>query len=900
MKNKEIRKELLRIAEKEVFLQTAKQRMIFAAGHTGQEVCEAFSAEAQGFSEEKANTMREQYGANVLPSAKKRGFFRRLASAFVNPFSVILFVLSCISFLTDVVFAQDGEKNYVTVSVILVMIIVSGLLRFVQETQSGNAAARLSSMISTTACVLRQEGGKAEIPVEEIVVGDRVFLSAGDMIPADLRILSARDLFVAQSALTGESAPVEKSSKEEKEPSVSASCLAFMGTNVISGSGEGIVFATGADTVFGQTAKSLSASSVRKSGFDKGINAVSCILIGFMLVMVPVVLLVNGFTKHDWLSAALFAISVAVGLTPEMLPMIVTTCLAKGSVAMSGKKVIVKDLNAIQNLGAMDVLCTDKTGTLTQDKVVLEMHLNADGKEDPRVLRHAFLNSYYQTGLKNLLDVAIIERTKQLIAAQEINADVLSEYIKADELPFDFERRRMSVAVHSGGGKVQLITKGAVEEMLSVCSYVETQGEICRLDETLRQYIKNRAETLNLAGMRVLCVAQKSVILPVSVQNESEMVLIGFLAFLDPPKKSAAIAIERLKRGGVAVKVLTGDNEKVAASVCKKVGLGTGRIVTGSQIEEMDDLSLRAAVEEISVFAKLSPVQKERAVRALRENGHTVGFLGDGINDAPAMRAADVGISVDTAVDIAKESASVILLEKDLTVLADGVREGRKTYANMMKYIKITSSSNFGNMFSVLAASALLPFLPMTSVQLILLNLVYDLTCIALPWDNADEELLKKPAEWDSSSVKKFMFWFGPISSLFDLITFAVLFFVVCPAICGAPFSDLYGSGTAVFVAAFQTGWFIESMLTQSLVVHTLRSRKLPLIGSRASLPVIISSLAGIALLSAVPYTPVGNLLGLYPLPGSFFLILLLIAAGYFVLATLVKSLYIKRYKKFL
>ncbi len=900
MKNTEIRKELLRITENQDAMTSAKQRMLFAAAHSEEEITNAFGAGTQGFDEEEVCVRREQYGSNILPAARKKGIFLRIIAAFVNPFSVILFVLSCISFLTDVVFAQDGEKNYVTVSVILVMIVVSGILRFAQETQSGNAAAKLSSMISTTACVLRQEGGKAEIPVEEIVVGDRVFLSAGDMIPADVRILSAKDLFVAQSALTGESAPVEKNSMAEKDPSVSSACLAFMGTNVISGSGEGIVFATGSDTVFGQTAKSLSSVSSKKSAFDKGINSVSRILICFMLVMVPVVLLVNGFTKHDWLSAALFAISVAVGLTPEMLPMIVTTCLAKGSVAMSAKKVIVKDLNAIQNLGAMDVLCTDKTGTLTQDKVVLEMHLNADGKEDPRVLRHAFLNSYYQTGLKNLLDVAIIERTKQLIGKGEINEDVLSEYTKADEVPFDFERRRMSVAVQSKGGKVQMITKGAVEEMLSVCSYVETEGEICKLDETQRQNVKNRVESLNLAGMRVLCVAQKSVVLPISGNSEYEMVLIGYLAFLDPPKKSSAAAIARLKKGGVAVKVLTGDNEKVAASVCKKVGLGGGRIVTGTQIEEMDDVSLREAVEEISVFAKLSPIQKERVVRALRENGHTVGFLGDGINDAPAMRAADVGISVDTAVDIAKESASVILLEKDLTVLADGVREGRKTYANMMKYIKITSSSNFGNMFSVLVASALLPFLPMTSVQLILLNLVYDLSCIALPWDNADEELLKKPAEWDSSSVKKFMFWFGPVSSVFDIVTFAVLYFIVCPAICGAPFSALQGTSADVFVAAFQTGWFIESMLTQTLVVHTLRSRKLPFFSSRASLPVIVSSLAGIALLSAVPYTPVGRLLGLYPLSALFFVFLVFIVAGYFAFATLMKVVYFKRYKKFL
>ena len=898
MKNKDIRKELLRIAEGEERLQSVKQRMLFAAGHSEEEICRAFGCGSEGFNEEEARNMREKYGENILPSAKKRGVFRRLAAAFVNPFSVILAVLALVSLFTDVILAQAGERNYVTLAVILVMIAVSGVLRFVQETQSGNAAAKLSSMISTTACVRRQESGKAEIPVGDIVVGDRVYLSAGDMIPADLRILSARDLFVAQSALTGESAPVEKISKADKDASAASACLAFMGTNVVSGSGEGIVFATGADTVFGQTAKSLSSTGRRKTGFDKGVNAVSRILIGFMLIMVPVVLLVNGFTKNDWLNALLFSVSVAVGLTPEMLPMIVTTCLAKGSVAMSGKKVIVKDLNAIQDLGSVDVLCTDKTGTLTQDKVVLEMHLNADGEEDVRVLRHAFLNSYYQTGLKNLLDVAIIRKSQELIGKGEMDADVLSRFCKVDELPFDFERRRMSVIVQDRSGKSQLITKGAVEEMLSVCSFVEIGGEVRELDETLRNKVKNRAEKLNSDGMRVLCVAQKSA----NQQNgerEENMVLMGYLAFLDPPKTSAAAAISRLKKGGIAVKVLTGDNEKVAACVCKKVGLD-GKILTGAQLEEMNDAALREAAEETVIFAKLSPMQKERVVRALRENGHTVGYMGDGINDAPAMRAADVGISVDTAVDIAKESAGVILLEKDLTVLADGVREGRKTYANMMKYIKITASSNFGNMFSVLIASALLPFLPMTSVQLILLNLVYDLSCVVLPWDNVDEELLKKPAEWDSSSVRKFMLCFGPVSSLFDVATFAALYFVVCPAVCGAPFSELGTEGAALFVSAFQTGWFIESMFTQSLVVHTLRSRKLPFVGSRASRQVLFSSLAGVLVLTAVPYTPIGAWLGLRPLSGEFFLLLLLIVTGYFLLATAVKTLYVKKYGKLL
>lgn len=896
---------LVRFSEGIVRAESAKERVLYASEHQSEELFSLLGTSSAGMTAAGAEKSRERYGKNVMPSQKKRGVLRRFAGAFVNPFTAILFVLAVVSVFTDILFAGAGEKNYMTVSVIAIMIAVSGILRFAQETKSGNAAAKLASMITTTACVLRADAGKAEIPVSEIVVGDIVYLSAGDMVPADLRILQAKDLFAAEASLTGESAPVEKKSEVCVSGALlSRTCLAFQGTNIVSGSGAGIVVATGGDTLLGQTAKSLNVRP-EKTAFEKGVGSVSRILIRFMLVMVPLVFLINGLTKHDWLDAALFAVSVAVGLTPEMLPMIVTTCLAKGAVALSGKKVVVKDLNSIQNLGAMDILCTDKTGTLTQDKVVLEYHLNVNGEEDARVLRHAFLNSNYQTGLKNLMDVAVIERTEELVRKGEIGADVLSSYRKTDEIPFDFDRRRMSVVVESGGGKTQLITKGAVEEMLAVCAFAELNGEVLPLSEGLKAKVRARADELNAKGMRVLCVAQKNDPAPAGrcgAADEKDMVLIGYLAFLDPPKASTASALARLKNLGVTVKVLTGDNEKVTACICGKVGLDGGAVLLGGQLEEMNDEELAAAAERATVFAKLSPAQKERVVRVLRGKGHTVGFMGDGINDAPAMRAADVGISVDTAVDIAKESAGVILLEKDLTVVADGVTEGRKTYANMIKYIKITASSNFGNMFSVLAASALLPFLPMRSVQLVLLNLVYDISCIAMPWDNVDREYLEKPAVWDAGSVTKFMVRFGPVSSLFDIATYLVLFFLVCPAACGAGYGAITDPALKMqFVALFQTGWFIESMLTQTLVIHMLRTSRFPFgKSSRASLPVLCFTFGGIVVLAAVPYTPLGRAVGLCALPAYFFAVIACVALAYMLLTTGMKKLYVRKNGKLL
>lgn len=860
--------------------------------------CALFGTGERGLTDEEVDEKVKKFGRNVLPRAKKRGAVGRLVAAFVNPFTAILSVLAVISVFTDVIFADAGEKNYMTFCVIIVMIAASGILRFIQETRSVNTAARLEAMISFRCDVLR--GERREIPSEDVVPGDIILLSAGDMIPADMRIISAKDLFVSQSSVTGESVPEEKTAEKAEQFTSLADCrnLAFCGTNVVSGSGAGVVVATGGDTLLGKTAK-LMTSKPEKTAFERGISSVSNILIKFMLFMVPVVFLINGLTKGDWLDAGLFAVSIAVGLTPEMLPMIVTACLAKGAVALSKKKMVVKNINAVQNFGSMDVLCTDKTGTLTQDKVVLELHLNVDGREDARVLRHAFLNSFYQTGLKNLMDAAVIERTRELCESGAMPEDVLRNYRKTDELPFDFERRRMSVAVEDGSGKIQMITKGAVEEMLSVCSHAEFNGEVIVLTEDVRERVRELSDRLNDKGMRVLAVAQKRLNDrgALTAADESGMVLIGCLAFLDPPKPSTAEALSRLAGAGVRVKILTGDNEKVTACICRKVGIESRHILLGADIEGMDDAALAAEAEKVSVFAKLSPVQKERIVRILRANGHVVGFLGDGINDAPAMRCADIGISVDTAADIAKESADVILLEKDLTVVADGVAEGRKTYANMMKYIKITASSNFGNVFSVLAASAFLPFLPMRAVQLVLLNLVYDLSCSAIPWDNVDGALLEKPAVWDARSVTRFMVIFGPLSSLFDILTYLLLYFVFCPAACNMPYGATEGEARMQFIALFQTGWFIESMLTQIIVIYMLRSPAFPVGRHRVSLPVLLSTACGVIFLAVVPYT-FGQMIGLCPLPAVFFALPAAVVIGYMLIISLMKKRYVRRFGK--
>ena len=886
--------------------ETVNEKLKYAATVEWNKFYEEFQTSSEGMTNAQLEVSEEEYGKNIVTHGQKESLVKRICGAFINPFTAILFVLAAVSVFTDIIFADPGEQNPVTVIIITTMVMISGMLRFIQETRSGNAAARLSAMIRTTTCVKRMEEGTREILLEDVAVGDVVLLSAGDMIPADIRIISAKDLFISQSALTGENEPVEKCSAliGSKDAVTDYSNLAFMGSNVISGSAAGVVISVGNNTMLGEMAKSLSEKPDQTS-FEKGVNSVSWVLIRFMLIMVPVVFFINGYTKNDWMDAALFAISVAVGLTPEMLPMIVTTCLAKGAVSMSRQKVIIKNLNAIQNLGSIDILCTDKTGTLTRDKVVLVYHLDIEGNEDPRVLRHGFLNSYYQTGLKNLMDIAIIDRTNELQEQEVQLQGIQSNYEKVDEIPFDFERRRMSVVVADKNGKTQMITKGAVEEMLRVCAFAEYEGKVEPLTDQMRNKILTKVEELNESGMRVIAVAQKTNPSPegaFSVADEADMVLIGYLAFLDPPKETAAAAIKALHGYGVNVKVLTGDNEKVTCCICKQVGLSTKYLLLGTQVDAMDDDQLAKEAEKTTVFAKLSPAQKARVVKILQKNGHVVGYMGDGINDAAAMKASDVGISVDTAVDIAKESADTILLEKDLMVLEKGILEGRKTYANMIKYIKMTASSNFGNMFSVLAASAFLPFLPMTAIHLILLNLIYDISCTAIPWDNVDIEFLAVPKKWDASSVSKFMLWIGPTSSIFDIATYLVMYFVICPLMSGGLLYHQISDPQMqdAFVAVFQAGWFIESMWSQTLVIHMIRTAKVPFIQSHAAAPVTILTLGGILTATIIPFTGLGSAIGLAALPAVYFAILAAVIVCYMGVATFMKKMYVRRYGELL
>ena len=870
-----------------------------------EEVLKNFSSSVDGLSDSDIENSRELYGKNIIDSKKKDSLFKRIIKAFINPFTAILLFLAVVSSITDIVLAKPGEKEGTTVIIIITMVIASGILRFVQETRSGNAAENLLKMITTTSSVIRRDTGLCEIPMDDVVVGDIVKLSAGDMVPADLRIISSKDLFVSQAALTGESESIEKFSHKISQNTDSISDyanIAFMGTNVLSGTAAGVVIATGNRTVLGDMAKNIDEKPVETS-FEKGVNSVSWLLIKFMIIMVPIVFFINGFTKHNWIDAGLFAISIAVGLTPEMLPMIVTTSLAKGAVTMSKKKTIIKNLNSIQNLGSMNILCTDKTGTLTQDKVVLMYHLGIDGKEDFRVLRHAFLNSYYQTGLKNLMDIAIIEKTERESEKHAELKDLINKYTKVDEIPFDFQRRRMSVVVKNS--KTQMITKGAVEEMLSICSFAELNGKVLPLDSSMKKFILDKVDALNEEGMRVIAIAQKTNPSPVgefSVKDEKEMVLIGYLAFLDPPKESTSRAISALKKYGVDVKILTGDNEKVTRTICRQVNIPSKKILLGSEIDLMSDMELKTSAEKINVFAKLSPQQKARIITVLRDNGNSVGYMGDGINDAAAMKASDVGISVDTAVDIAKESADVILLEKDLSVLKDGIIEGRKTYANMIKYIKMTASSNFGNVFSVLIASTFLPFLPILSIHLIILNLIYDLTCTAIPWDNVDEEFLAEPRKWDASSIGRFMIWFGPTSSVFDIATYILMYFVICPQFTGGQLYHNIASPEMkmLYVQIFQAGWFVESMWSQTLVIHMIRTKKISFIQSRASAQVMFMTIIGIAVLTSIPFTPFGASIGLHALPGVYFRWLALIVIGYMVLVSVFKKIYVGKYGELL
>ena len=920
--NKKINRiEVRQTAQKAAIRDEQNRRIQFAATHPTQETLGYLNTTLCGLEPGKVEENRSEYGSNKVTREKKKTLPQRLAGAFINPFTAILFCLALVSSFTDMIFPHFSlfgcvpkDFDCLTVVIILTMVFLSGTLRFVQESRSGNAAEKLLAMITTTCTVTRKGQEMAEIPLDEVVVGDIVHLSAGDMLPADVRILDAKDLFVSQASLTGESEPIEKIPmvNETRDAITDYTNIAFMGSNVISGSASAVVVTVGDHTLFGSMASEVAHEAVETS-FSKGVNAVSWVLIRFMLVMVPLVFVANGITKGDWLSAFLFGISIAVGLTPEMLPMIVTTCLAKGAVSMSKKQTIVKNLNSIQNFGAIDILCTDKTGTLTQDKVVLEYHLNVNGEDDLRVLRHAYLNSYFQTGYKNLMDVAIIQKTEEEEADDPQLVDLSEHYVKVDEIPFDFDRRRLTTVVQNRDGKTQMVTKGAVEEMLSICSFAECDGKVRPMTKELKSRILATVDDLNEKGFRVLAIAQKSNPSPAGafgVTDECDMVLMGYLAFLDPPKESTADAIKALKAHGVTTKILTGDNDKVTRTICKQVGLKVRNMLLGSDLENMSDQELAKAAETTDVFAKLTPDQKARVVSVFRENGHTVGFMGDGINDASAMKSADIGISVDTAVDVAKESADIVLLEKDLMVLEEGIIEGRKTYANMIKYIKMTASSNFGNMFSVLAASALLPFLPMESLQLIFLNLIYDLSCTAIPWDNVDEEFISVPRKWDASSVGSFMMWIGPTSSVFDWMTYIFMYFVFCPLFVsrGVLYNDLasHFAGAdlvrmqTAYVAMFQTGWFIESMWSQTLVIHMIRTPKLPFIQSHASAPLTLMTFTGIGVLTIIPFTTFGRMLGFVALPTAYFAYLIPCILLYMVLATSLKKAYVRHYGELL
>lgn len=887
-------------------MKTAKERFDFAMTKSVVEVLDALETSITGVQEEQVETLRDTYGENKLTKATEVPLWKKIYESIINPFTVILLVIAVISLMTNVILAKPGEEDPTTSIIIVVLVLISGGIRFVQELKSDKAASNLSSLIVNTATVIRDEV-QQEIPIEELVVGDIIKLSAGDMLPADALLLETRDFFIQQSSLTGESESVEKkamwipSEEESQKPVLESERFVFMGSNVVSGSALAVILVTGNDTMIGRIEKTLNTFD-EPTSFEKEMNTISWLLIRLMLVLVPVVFVINGLTDSDWLEAGVFALSVAVGLTPEMLPMIITASLAKGAVIMAKEKVVIKKLNAIQDLGAIDILCTDKTGTLTQDEIILEYPLDIHANLDLGVLKIGYLNSYFQTGLKNLLDRAIITRTEKESVEHENLRDLSTRYQKIDELPFDFERRRMSVIVkEKGQDGALLVTKGALEEMLSISSHVQDGKEIHPITEEIRQNILEAVSQLNEQGLRVLGVSQKfyrNASHRFAVEDESNMILMGYLAFLDPPKPSAAPAIQALKEHGVLTKILTGDNEKVTQTVCERVGLPVDHILLGTDIEEMDDATLAIEAEKTTIFAKLSPEQKARIIRLLKANGHKVGYMGDGINDAPSLKVADVGISVDTAVDIAKEVADVILLDKDLLVLEKGLIEGRKVYANMTKYIKMTVSSNFGNIFSLLFASVFLPFLPMAPVHLIVLNLIYDLSCVALPFDNVDEDFLKEPRAWTAKSITRFMSWLGPTSSIFDIITFAVMFFGIAPMITGSSYAE--STNPAYFLMVFQTGWFIQSMWSQTMVIYMLRSPKLPFIQSKPAFSLLVTSLFALFIVTVLPYTPLAASLKLATLNGMYFLALMLIIISYMLLVTIVKKVYIKKYHEWL
>jgi P-type Mg2+ transporter len=835
-----------------------------AARKDNEELLRDLRTSLAGLTQAEAEERARTTGPNEVAQERKQGWPVRVLKIIRNPLVILLSTLSAVSFLTG-----DARAG----SVMAIMVALSVGLRFWQEARADAAAEKLKAMIHVTAAVVR-DGGAREMPLRDLVPGDIIKLAAGDMIPGDVRLLSSKDVFVSQGSLTGESLPVEKfhepETKKESLPTELKN-ICFMGTSVESGTATAVVVTTGVQTYFGSMARSITGERVQTS-FDQGLNRFTWLMVQFMAVMVPLVFLINGVTKHDWKGAFFFALAVAVGLTPEMLPMIVSVCLSNGALAMSRKKVIVKRLNSIQNFGGMDVLCTDKTGTLTEDRVVLMRHCNVAGRESDDVLLDGYLISYFQTGLKNLLDRAILD------SSDFHGKALLEKYKKLDEIPFDFTRRMMSVLVEDAEGKSLLLTKGAPEEVFLHCSQFELDGKVSPMDQDHMAGLKQEYDNLSNDGFRVLAVATKELTGKqiCAKDDERELVLRGYVAFLDPPKDTAARALAALHTHGVAVKILTGDNHLISRKVCKDVGLPADPMLLGGDVEKMSDAELAEAADKAALFARLSPAHKERVIRVLRGKGHVVGFMGDGINDAPALRAADVGISVDTATDIAKESADLILLEKDLMVLEQGVIEGRKVFANIVKYIRMGASSNFGNMFSVLGASAFLPFLPMAPIQVLTNNLLYDFSQVPIPADAVDEEQVARPRPWNIAEIKRFILFIGPISSIFDYTTFFVMLYIFN---CWDPSR----------ASLFQTGWFVESLMTQTLIIHVIRTNKIPFLQSRASLALTATTLSIMAFGMWLPYSPLASALGFTHLPRMYWPILLLTLLSYVGLTQLIK-----------
>lgn len=854
-----------------------------------------FDITNNGYNEEQVERSKVRYGSNVIGGKATDSIWYRLRRAFINPFTIILLCLAFIWLITDVLFASNYTRNFTTIAIILGMVLVSGIIRLVQEMKSKQVSDHLAGLLHSTVSVLRN-GEWQEISSRELVVGDHVRLFAGDRVPADLRLINAVDLFVSQSVISGESAILEKNSNTLKVKNCTSykdyTNLLFMGSSLIGGQGDGIILAVGEDTVYGGFG-TIAAS--RKNGFDRGANSIAWVLIRFMMILIPIVFVASGLTKGNWFSAFLFALSVAVGLTPEMLPMVSTACLARGSAVMGQKQTIVKNMNAMQGFGSMDVLCVDKTGTLTGDKMQLEYYMDILGNECSQVLDYALLNSYFHSGVANHLDQAILQY-RTLPSGKEKFAKLLSEYPKVDERPFDYERKLVSVLVENQNRGL-IITKGDIERVFKRCAYVSYKGQIHPIDCKDTISIHEVVDEMLEDGMKVIAVAYKNTDHRlITDDDENNLVLLGYLAFFDAPKKSALDAIEHLKQRHVHVKVLTGDQKDVAVSVCRRLNIETKDALTGYEFEQLSDDEKRVRIERVQLFCELSPKQKASIVTLLQENGHTVGFLGDGMNDLPSIVESDVGISVDTAVEAVKECADVILLKKDLNVLEQGILEGRRAFFNMSKYIRITASSNFGNILSIVIASVFLPFFPMTSVQLLLLNLLYDCLCLVLPWDHVDENNCAYPLEWSGRTLGRFMRSFGPVSSLFDILTFAFLYFVLCPMICNGHFTTLDLNDQLKFISIFQTGWFLESMWTQVLILHLLRTKDIPLVKDRPSVPVMWVTALGILLLTIMTWTPIAHWLGLCMLPPIYFVFLVFVVLVYLLLMTLAKKRYLKRY----